>query len=80
MTEKFIVLYESKAVTKDFSWFKFRDDTLLSAIQHSFGDLNKTEREQYDHVFDNVMGLHGYVQKRSACLMMKSKCGTQHPL
>lgn len=64
MTEKFIVLYESKSVSQDFSWIKFREDTLLSAIQHSFGDLNKEEREQYDHVFNNVMNLHGYVHKK----------------
>lgn len=64
MTEKFIVLFETNAVSKDFSWFKFRDDTLLNAIQQSFGDLNKEDLEQYEKVFNNVMYLHGYVQKK----------------
>lgn len=68
MTEKFIVLYESKSVSQDFSWFKFRDETLLTAIQHSFGDLTKEEREQYENAFNNVMNHHGYVHTEANLL------------
>lgn len=64
MTEKFIVLFESHSVSKDFSWYTFRDNTLLTAIQHSFGELTKKDLEQYENVFNNVMNIHGYVQKK----------------
>lgn len=64
MTEKFITLFESQLVSKDFSWFKFRDETLLSAIEHSFGKLTKEDREQYENVFNKMMNIHGYIQKK----------------
>lgn len=63
MTEKFILLFESNAVSQGFSWFTFRDETLLSAIQHSFGVLTDDEREHYDRLFNQVMQDHGYVFK-----------------
>lgn len=64
MTEKFITLFESQLVSKNFSWFKFRDETLLSAIEHSFGKLTKEDREQYENVFNKMMNIHGYIQKK----------------
>lgn len=60
MTEKFITLFESHMVSNDFSWFKFRDETLLNAIQHSFGELTKEEFDTYGGVFNSVMVEHGY--------------------
>jgi len=60
MTEKFIALVESHSVSKDFSWFTFRDDTLLTAIQHSFGELTQEELQDYHRVFNQVMVKHGY--------------------
>ena len=52
------------SISKDFSWFTFRDDTLLTAIQHSFGELTTEDREQYENIFNNVMNLHDYVKRK----------------
>lgn len=64
MTEKFIVLFETNSITKEFSWFEFRDKTLLSAIEHSFGVLTPDEHESYNLIFNQVMSHHGYVQTK----------------
>lgn len=62
MTLKFIAIFEDdhNPISDSFSWFTFRDDIMLNAVEYSFGKLTVEDTLLYRRIFDETMLSHGY--------------------
>jgi hypothetical protein len=62
MTLKFIAIFEDthNQVSDSFSWFTFRDETMLTAVEYSFGKLTIEDALLYRRIFDETMSTQGY--------------------